>query len=174
MTEPKKIRVEPLPEHRRSRTGDPRTAVEASRRAAKASLPAMRAVEALMQDGVERNDEEIWRDVRLQGFLRSSATVRHARLALSESFILIDTGKERPTLTDKCPSIVWVLNSKPPAFVLADFSGPILKRPHQAGIARLERENQALRSAFAESERKVIQLERELLKEKLRKGTAFE
>jgi hypothetical protein len=134
-----------------------------------------------MQDGVERIDEEIWRDVRVRGFLRSLATIQHGRLALSESSILVDTGRVRDTLTNKCPSIVWVINSKPPAFVIAEFSGEPRKRAGQAGVERLERENQFLRSTLAEIERtlaverlKVADLGRELLKEKLRKGTAFE
>lgn len=96
-------------ESRLVRKTDPRTSVEAARRAAKASLRAMQAVEKLMKDGVDRIDEEIWQGCRAQGYLSSLSTVQHGRLALSESGVLIDSGTERNT-SDNCPAIVWTLN----------------------------------------------------------------
>lgn len=61
-----------------------------------------------MQDGQPRIDQEIWQGCRSAGYLSSLSAVQHARLALSEAGILVETGRTRPT-TDGTPSREWVL-----------------------------------------------------------------
>lgn len=95
---------------RRRRATDPRTSVEAARVAAKASIEAMRAVECIMRDCRPRIDEEIWVDCRSAGYLKAPETIRHGRLALSESGILRETGVTRKTPRG-LPSREWVLSS---------------------------------------------------------------
>jgi hypothetical protein len=100
---------------RLARKTDPRTSVEAARKAAKASFLAVQAVERLMSDGCKRIDEEIWQGCREQGYISSLSTVQHGRLTLSEAGLLLDTGETRTT-TDSAQSIVWGLNPNPPSF----------------------------------------------------------
>lgn len=92
---------------RHLRPSDPDTTLGAARKAARASAKATAAVEAVMSDGASRTDEEIWIACRTNGYIASSATVRHGRLALSEAKMLMDTGKRRDT-ADGSPSRVWV------------------------------------------------------------------
>lgn len=98
---------------RRHRGADPRTSVEAARRAAKASLRAMWAVECLMRDHGKRIDEEICSGCRMRGYIASPETVRHGRLALSESGVVVATGATRRTSLG-LPSREWVLASPNP------------------------------------------------------------
>ena len=91
-----------------ARKTDPRTSVEAARKATKASIVAIRAVEKAMLDGKGRIDEEIWQRCRAQGYISSLATVQHGRLALSEAGVLIDTDTTRNT-SNNSPSIIWKL-----------------------------------------------------------------
>ncbi len=116
-----------LPTYRLVRSDDLPTSVEAARKAAKASPAAVRAVEAAMADGVARNDEEIWLACRAQGYLRSAATVRHGRLALSEAGALVDTGETRAT-SDGAASVVWKLYEMPAV------TGPAYN-PHLTDVA---------------------------------------
>src|SRR3990167_40948 len=97
-----------MEEKRLHRKSDPRTSVEAARRAAKASLIALQTVEGLMIDNVRRTDQEIWRDCRARGYITSLDTIQHGRLALSEAGLLVETGETRLT-EDGMPSRVWVL-----------------------------------------------------------------
>jgi hypothetical protein len=76
-------------------------------------MRALRAVEALMKDGKERIDHEIWRDCRMAGYVSSLSTIQHGRLALSEAKILRATGATRLT-PDNASSRVWVLKKKNP------------------------------------------------------------
>lgn len=99
-----------------TRNADPETSLAAMVKAAKASAEAVRRVRALMRDGKARTDEEIWRDLRTpigrDGYCRSQATIRHARVALSRAGMLRDTGERRAT-TDGGDSVVWQIPPQP-------------------------------------------------------------
>lgn len=101
--------VQPRPAYQRVRKGDPRTSVEAARRATKASMKALQAVESVMSDGQARIDEEIWAACRLNGYISTLDTVQHAREALSMAGVLMDSGTTRLT-SNGCASIAWVAN----------------------------------------------------------------
>jgi hypothetical protein len=79
------------------RSTDPHTSREAAIRAAKASRRAVEAVESLMADGAGRTDEELYLELRAGGFIASDGVVRHARKALSDCGVLVDTGVTRST-----------------------------------------------------------------------------
>jgi hypothetical protein len=88
------------------RARDPATSLAAAIKASKASRKAVQAVSDVMADGVARIDEEIWRACRASGYVSSYDTVRHARLALSESGAIAETGITRET-SDGAPSREW-------------------------------------------------------------------
>jgi hypothetical protein len=73
-----------------------------------ASRLAVKAVQALMQDGAQRTDEEIASAVRKPGGGRwSPDTVRHARFALQIAGALRWTGAVKETVYAR-PSRSWV------------------------------------------------------------------
>ena len=88
------------------RPTDPATSVLAAGKAARASSRAVAAVRAVMSDGRARIDEEIWRECRAAGYVSSFDTIRHGRVALSRSGILVETGETRETGTGS-PSREW-------------------------------------------------------------------
>jgi hypothetical protein len=90
-----------------ARSEDPKTSLEAARRAAHASWKAIDAVERVMRDGVARMDEEIRQACENVGLLLSQDTVRHARMALASDGRLVRTGARRATKTGTL-SLVWI------------------------------------------------------------------
>jgi hypothetical protein len=94
------------PEQPFVRATDPYTSVGAALRAAAASAKAVAAVARLMNDGQARIDHEIWLDCRAAGYVASIDTVRHGRLALSETGLIVETGETRIT-PNGMPARVW-------------------------------------------------------------------
>lgn len=88
------------------RDGDPQTSLEAAIKARRASKKAVATVRAVMADGVERIDEEIWLASRKLGLISSFDVVRHARLALSQTGSLVDT-ERTGTTSDGRAARVW-------------------------------------------------------------------
>jgi len=88
------------------RSTDPYTSVGAAIRAAAASAKAVAAVARAMNDGQARIDHEIWLDCRTAGYIASIDTVRHGRLVLSETGLIVETGETRTT-PNGMPSRVW-------------------------------------------------------------------
>lgn len=88
------------------REGDPATSYEAAIKAKRASRKAAQTIRAVMVDGIERIDEEIWLECRRLGMISSLAVVQHARLALSDSGLVVDTGGTRMT-SQKSRSRIW-------------------------------------------------------------------
>lgn len=89
-----------------ARSGDPDTSWAAAAKAARASVPAIQVVLDVFADGVERTDQEIWLFARALGYVSSLDVIQHARLALSNTGMLADTGVRRLT-SDGMPSRVW-------------------------------------------------------------------
>lgn len=99
--------IDPIPERRMSRTGDPVTSIAAARKENHVSALVLETTALVMQDGIPRIDEEIWKACRARGLTHSESRIRHSRLALSEGGALLDTGQTRPT-KDTGASRVWV------------------------------------------------------------------
>lgn len=93
------------------RGSDPWTSALNAAIAIKASRLCMYRVAKIMEDGVDRNDEELHRDYKLTGFRGSVDLVQHARKALSKAGLLVRTGKVRPSLLNKGLSEVWVASA---------------------------------------------------------------
>ncbi len=114
---------ENLPLFRAARKHDADTSIAAGCKAAKAVRWVADAVFDLMQDGIDRIDEEIWLDLRQLGSRISSGVARHARLVLARNKppVLIETGERRKTSLG-APSRCWVIASE---FRLGDYQGGV-------------------------------------------------
>lgn len=89
------------------RATDPSTSIAAAVKASRASAGAVEHVRELMHDQVPRTDQEIRASLRARGIPGSLSLWQHARKALVDAAVLVDTGETRPT-EDGCESRVWV------------------------------------------------------------------
>jgi hypothetical protein len=140
------------PEQPFVRNGDPYTSVAAAMRAAAASPKAVAAVARLMNDGQPRIDHEIWSDCR-PAYIASIDTVRHGRLALSETGLIVETGETRIT-PNGMRSRVWqraidvtLPDDEDRLSVEARRSAKKTKRPSKAVLAAAVADLQALERA---------------------------
>ena len=126
----------------------------AAAKAAKASRRAIRTIRvAVMSDGVERIDEEIWIEARKLGLISSLAVINHARLALSEAGILVDTGARRKT-SEGCLARVW-RTTEPVTRARMDFvdgAPPNAKHANKELVKKLK----AAEEAFLRARNKLI------------------
>jgi len=131
--------MQPVPAHHLARTTDPETSLQAAIKAAKASAKAVEAVRQVMSDGIGRIDEEIWRACREAGYLSSSATVRHGRVALVRAGVLEDSGARRTT-PDNANSVVWRQACARPASLPDPGVGTKRRKSARARFDRIVRE----------------------------------
>ena len=125
------------------RATDPYTSVGAAIRAAAASAKAVAAVARLMNDGQARIDHEIWIDCRARGYVTSIDTVRHGRLALSETGLIIETGETRTT-PNGMPARVW---QRAVDVALPDDEGRLAIEARGAVVKKTKRPSKAIREA---------------------------
>ncbi len=93
------------------RKSDPETSLDAAVKALRASKEAVVKVREAFATGRDMTDEEVWKFVRTCGYLRSQSVIRHARKALVDAGVIVDSGERRPT-QDGGKSIVWTLKGE--------------------------------------------------------------
>lgn len=71
------------------------TVVRSACRAGRASLKCALLVDALMLDGIRRNDYEIYLALRYGGYIKSEDTIRHGREAIEKAGLIRDSGERR-------------------------------------------------------------------------------
>ncbi len=94
---------------RLSRREDPDTSKAAGRKAGYDSTRARNICLEVMQDGIQRLDEEIHASAVFRGHEISPDRLRHGRLELAELGVLIECGRRR-TAQGRTTARVWVLN----------------------------------------------------------------
>ncbi len=127
-----------IPLDRLVRDDDPETSILAAAKARKASRRSLKFIRAVMADGIERTDEEIWIECRKMGFVSSLAVVQHGRLALSETKMLVDTGARRKT-SENAMARVWRTTEtiSRPRMDLPDGAPPNAKKAVSETLKRL-------------------------------------
>ena len=96
-----------------------------------------------MNDGQARIDHEIWIDCRARGYVTSIDTVRHGRLALSETGLIIETGETRTT-PNGMPARVW---QRAVDVALPDDEGRLAIEARGAVVKKTKRPSKAIREA---------------------------
>jgi len=146
--------VDSIHENQLARDSDPETSLWAAAKAAKASRRSIKYIRAVMADGLERTDEEIWTECRKLKFVSSLSVVQHGRLALSKAGLLLDTGGRRKT-SENTLARVWRTTEAVSRSVMNFTDGP---ENAKKGFSRTSREIAKMNAAYESMRSKIANM----------------